>query len=76
MSRLFCPYRTVGLTCGGAQQHVQTLGGETFLAASVGKAFVVWRADHLSLAMVSAPQEHALTCVRARVNAAPLRARA
>ena len=61
MSALFSAYRTVGLTCGGAQQHVQTLGSETFLTTSVGRAFVVWRTDHLSLSMVSKQLPHAIT---------------
>jgi hypothetical protein len=58
MSALFSAYRTVGLTCGGAQQHVQTLGDETFLTTPIGKSFLVWRADHLSVAMASSPLPH------------------
>ena len=60
-SALFSAYRTVGLTCSGAQQHIQTLGGETFLTTSIGKAFCVWRADHLSLSIVSSPLANTIT---------------
>lgn len=66
MSALFSAYRTVGLTCGGAQQHVQALGDETFLTTPIGKSFLVWRADHLSVAMASSPLPHTITCARAR----------
>ena len=65
MSSLFSAYRTVGLTCGGVQQHVQTLGDVTFLTTSIGNAFVVWRTDHLSLAMASTPLPSPISCVRA-----------
>ena len=66
MSSLFSAYRTVGLTCGGVQQHVQTLGDVTFLTTSIGNAFVVWRTDHLTLAMASTTLPSSISCVGAR----------
>jgi U3 small nucleolar RNA-associated protein 21 len=60
---MFVPYRTCGLVCAGSQQHLQTLGSETFFTTSVGRAFHVWKADHLGLSMVSAQLPRAITHV-------------
>jgi U3 small nucleolar RNA-associated protein 21 len=60
-SALFAPYRTVGLVCDGAQQHVHTLGTATFFATPIGKAFQVFNCDHLTLAMVSRPIDQKIT---------------
>jgi hypothetical protein len=60
-SALFSPFRTLGLLCSGAQQHVQTLGKETFLTTSIGSAFQVWRTDHLTLSMVSSQLTSTIT---------------
>jgi U3 small nucleolar RNA-associated protein 21 len=66
---MFVPYRTCGLVCGGSQQHLQTLGGESFFTTSIGRAFHVWRTDHLSLSMVSAQLPRAITHVAASRDA-------
>ena len=58
---MFAPYRTCGLVCAGSQQHLQALGSESFFTTSIGRAFHVWKADHLSLAMVSAQLPRAIT---------------
>ncbi len=63
-SALFAPYRTVGLVADGGvarQLHLQTLGGEGFLATSIGRAFQVYRTDHLTISLVSSQLQHAIT---------------
>lgn len=40
-SRLFIPYRAVGLITDGAPFHVNRLGDRTFITTSIGDAFQV-----------------------------------
>ena len=61
-SALFAPYRTIGLVCDGAQMCTQALGTETFFYASVGRAFHVYKCDHLGLSLVSRQGASVIRC--------------
>jgi U3 small nucleolar RNA-associated protein 21 len=60
-STLFAPYRALGLVCDGVQLALYSLGSETFLTTSIGRAFQVMQCDHLGTRMVSVPIPHAIT---------------
>ena len=54
MSRIFQPFRAVGVVSGDAPFCVNNLGGENFATVPVGNAFHVYNCSDLRLALVSA----------------------
>ncbi len=59
-SALFTAYRAIGFVCDGKQLDLQHLGREAFLTTSIGRAFQVYRVDHLSISLVSAQLRHTI----------------
>lgn len=53
MSKLYQPYRSLGLITGDVSPAFQALGKEQFIYAPIGRAYHVYKADTLRLAFVS-----------------------
>lgn len=64
-SRLFQPYRAVGLVTEDVPFALTTLGPKNFVTVSIGKAFQVYDSDHLTLAIVSPPMGQSVRCAGA-----------
>ena len=64
---LYTPYKSIGLVTDGKPFVINDLGGETFITASTGDAFQVYRASKLSLCLVSrkVPCGRAITALQA-----------
>lgn len=60
-SNTLTPFKAAGLVAGGTQLCLQTLGSKCFLTTSIGRAFQVYRTDHLTLSMVSRPGKRDIT---------------
>lgn len=66
-SKLYYPYRLLGLVTDGVPFVVNRLGDECFLTVSIGKAFQIFRCDHLRLALASPPAHvKNISCLAAR----------
>lgn len=60
-SALFAPYRAIGLVCDGKQLFMHNQGSQSFVTTSIGKAFQIWRTDHLTLSFVSSQIPYNIT---------------
>jgi U3 small nucleolar RNA-associated protein 21 len=61
---LFVPYKAIGYVTDGRPFCAHRLGSEVFLIASVGSAFQVLRADHLTVSMVSRSVDGEITALQ------------
>ncbi|KAG5175907.1 hypothetical protein JKP88DRAFT_351333 [Tribonema minus] len=66
-SKLYYPFRTLGMVTDGVQFVVRRRGEECFVTTSIGKSFQVYRCDHLRLSMSSQPAHNRrIRCMAAR----------
>ena len=57
MSRLFQPYRALGLITDDIPFSLSQMGTECFAVVSIGRAFQIFKCDKLTLSIVSPPLE-------------------
>ena len=63
MSKIFQPFRAVGVVSGDAPFSLTALGARNFATVPVGNAFHVYDCADLRLSLVSAQVDAALACV-------------
>lgn len=61
-SRVFRPYRAVGVVTEDVPFVLNTLGAKNFVTVSIGRAFQVFDTDKLSLAIISPQLTRRIRC--------------
>jgi U3 small nucleolar RNA-associated protein 21 len=61
---LFVPYKAIGYVTDGRPFCAHRLGSDVFLLASLGSAFQVIRADHLTVSLVSRSVDGEITALQ------------
>jgi U3 small nucleolar RNA-associated protein 21 len=66
-SRLFVPYRAIGLVAENSPFVTYNIGGEVFIAIPVGKSFQVLKVTDLKVKRTSPPRSRTIRAIAARV---------
>ncbi|CAM9462758.1 unnamed protein product, partial [Choristocarpus tenellus] len=65
-SRLYYPFRALGVVTDALPFVLNRLGDECFLTVSIDRAFQVYRCDHLRVVLVSPPMSKRVSCLASR----------
>jgi U3 small nucleolar RNA-associated protein 21 len=74
-SRLFVPYRAIGLVAENAPFVTYTVGAEVYIAIPVGKCFQVLQVSDLKVKKTSAPRSRPIRAIASRVTSSSSRAK-
>jgi len=53
MSRIFVPFKAVGLVCDECPPVLHQMGKASFVAAAVGRSVHMYRTDHLAMRLAT-----------------------